>query len=295
MNISRLNANTLMMKEQSSYQDTLQITSGGPSLRGEIIAGYGLRTDPITGISSLDETVLRQHNEIVLGGTIYALEKLFNVSSDLKVAYLNDIMGIGLDGPAINERYPKDNAVCLFNIGIGGCGAAYTDVKDVLQQQRSLDTMIPFRIVDEKFSVGTEEKEKYAFCKQDQDGKYWYYLKKFSKTPVIKALWKDAGNGNDGSAVVETDHLSKRTTPIETFAEAILTVEVTDLREYFELYSSIDQARFNTMGLCTGIKSTLADGSEEYKQVTQFSALNFSNEMLHMNKDLTIIYRVYSA
>lgn len=292
-NINKLNDSTILARDGGSMYD--KIHGRAKCLRGEVVAGYDLHTDPITGLSSLGETVCRESNEIVLGGTLFALEKLFNVSADLNVAYLNDIMGIGTDGPTINEKYPRETGLCLFNIGIGGCGNAYTDVKAVLQQQRQIDTMIPFRVVDEPFEKGSEQAAKYWLMKQNEDGKYCYYGKTFSKSPVIKALWKDAGDGEDGSPVVESDYASVKDTPIETFAEAVLTLEVSDLREYFELYSNVTDARFNTIGLCTGIKSTCADGRPEYKQVRQFSILNFSNEMLHMNKDLSIIYRIYSA
>lgn len=292
-NITKPNHSTMMIKDGRSMYD--KIHDRAKCLRGEVVVGYDLHTDPVTGLSSLGETVCRESNEIVLGGTLFALEKLFNVPSDLNVAYLNDIMGFGTDGPAINEKYPKETGLCLFNIGIGGCGNAYSDVKAVLQQQRQIDTMIPFRVVDEPFEKGSEQAAKYWMMKQNDDGKYCYYGKTFAKSPVIKALWKDAGDGEDGSPVVESDYSSVKDTPIETFAEAVLTLEVTDLREYFELYSNVTDARFNTIGLCTGIKSTCADGRPEYKQVRQFSILNFSNEMLHMNKDLSVIYRIYSA
>lgn len=288
------NGNTMLLKDNSTHiYDKVDV--GGGFLRGDVQIGYGLTTDPITGLSSLGETVLHESNEIVLGGTLFALEKLFNVSADLNVAYLNDILGFGTDGPSINEKYPKGTGLCLFDVGLGGCGAAYTDVKAVLQQRRQLDTMIPFRVVDEPFARGSEEAEKYWMMVKHSDGKFWYYGKTFTKTPVIKALWKDAGEDKDGSPVVESDYSSVKSTPIETFAESVVTFEVTDFREYFELYSNITEARFNSIGLCTGVRSTCADGRPEYKQVKQFSALNFSNEPLHMNKDLSVIYRIYSA
>ena len=291
--IDKVSDGVLLAKESQSYFDKETIIRGG--LRGEVLAGYDLHIDPKTGLSELGETIVRKKNEIVLGGSLFALEKLFGVSSSVNVEYLNNIMGIGLDGPQITDKYPKETCVCLFNVGIGGAGSAYTDVKGVLQQIRQIDGMIPFRIVDEKFQEGTKEYDQYWFAKQTEDGKYAYYLKTFLKKPVIRALWKDSGDGEDGSPVVESDYASTRSTPIEAFAEAVLQIEKTDLREYFELYDNIERARLNTIGLCTGIKSTLADGSEEFKQVLQFSSLNFSNEMLHMNKDLSIIYRVYTA
>lgn len=296
MSLTKRSDGSILIRDNGHYYDTMDVhATATKPFRGEVQMGYGLSTDPITGISSLGETIFHKTNEIVLGGTIFALEKLFNVSADLNVAYLNDILGFGLDGPTINEKYPKDTGLCLFNIGLGGCGAAYTDVKAILQQHRQLDTMIPFRVVDEPFTRGSEEAGKYYMMVKHSDGKFWYYGKTFTKTPIIKALWKDAGEDKDGSPVVESDYSSVKNTPIETFAEAVLTIETTDLREYFELYSEITHARFNSIGLCTGILSSCDDGRPEYKQVKQFSGLNFSNEPLHMNKDLSIIYRVYSA
>jgi len=264
-------------------------------LHGHVMIGHGVTTDPVTGISSLNEVVLESDNEILQGGTIYTLEKIFNVASPLQVAYLNEIMGIGESGPTITDRFPKNNAICLWNVGIGGCGDAYTDVKAVLQQHRALQGMIPFRVVDEPFEVGTEEYDKYWLMKETEDGKFAYYAKTFESEPVIRALWKDADDDEDGSPVVDSDYTSTKTTPIETFAQCVLKLTKYDLREYFELYDQIEYARFNTMGLLTGIKSTLADGKDEYKQVLQATALAFSNEMLHMGKDLDIIYRVYTA
>ena len=44
-----------------------------------------------------------------------------------------------------------------------------------------------------------------------------------------------------------------------------------------------------------GKKGKTPDGETEYADVHQFSILNFSNEMLHFDKDLSIIYRVYMS
>ena len=75
----------------------------------------------------------------------------------------------------------------------------------------------------------------------------------------------------------------------------ILKITKRDVREYFEINGDIETARINSIGLFTGIKQTLSDGTEDYKQVKLFSKLNIPNEMLVNNKDMTIIYRIYTS
>lgn len=263
--------------------------------RGEVTIGTKPYKDPNTGRTSLGEVYARKHNMVLMAGTLYGLEKMFNTPADLSVEYLNNIMGVGTNGPAITEKYGKDHAVCLWSIGNGGCGDSYRDVLAVLQQHRTLQGMIPFRIVDEPFAEGTPEYEKYWFRKVMDDGKSEYYLKAFEGETNITALWKDAGNNKDGSPVIPNDYNSTKRTPIETFSESVLKLEKEDLLEYYTLMDQLSEARFNTFGLCTGIRGMLADGSAEYKQVLQVTGLSFGNELLHMGKDLTIIYRWYTA
>ena len=264
-------------------------------LVGVVEASYDCTFDPVTGLSQLGEIIFRKHNQILMGGSLYGLEKMFDVPSSLTVEYLNNILGCGLTGPQITDRYPKDNKICLWTIGNGGAGASIDDVNAVLQQHRQLMGQIPFRVVDAPFEEGSDEASKYYLMKRTDDGKYAYYAKTFEKDPVISALWKDAGDDKDGSPVVESDYNSTRTTPIETFAEVVLRLETVDLREYYNLYQAVaGTPRFNTFGLCSGIKSTEEDGRPEYKQVLQVSGLSFSNEPLHMEKDLFIRYRFYT-
>ena len=74
----------------------------------------------------------------------------------------------------------------------------------------------------------------------------------------------------------------------------ILKISKKDVRDYFELYGDIEQCRINSIGLFTGAKRTLPDGTEDYQQVKLFSKLNIPNEMLTLKKDLTIVYRIYT-
>lgn len=287
----RVDESTRILKDFGNQYDEF-----GGMLRGEAIVTRGIPSvDPATGLSILGENVVRRrHNEILLAGSIYALEKMFNVSCEVNVEYLNSIMSIATDGPVITEKYPKENGICLWTVGIGGCGDSRKDIKPVYQQQRTLNEIIPFRVVKEPFVEGMEEYDKY-FLMKENNGMYEYYGKTYTRTPVIRPLWKDAAKDVDGSPVTEEDYASDRDTPIECFAECVCTIEKDDFREWFDLYDNIDEIRFNEVGLCSGILSNTEDGRPDYKQVHQVSCCHFTNDPLHMEKDMSIVYRWYSA
>ena len=246
----------------------------------------------IIGLDSLTgEKLWETENQIVLGGALFILEKCFNVEAPINVDYINNILGINTADP-IEEIYPKDTHVCLFGVGIGGCGDAYTSVVDVKYHEREIFDMIPFRITDEAFT-GSEE-NKYWLKRHEDDGKVSYFLKSFEAKPEIKVLWRDGEEGEDGSEVATGVHNTERTEPIETFVEMILKINKKDCREYFEINGNIEAARINSIGLFTGHLSNNEYGELDYKQVKLFSKLNIPNEMLVLSKDITIVYRIFT-
>lgn len=247
----------------------------------------------IIGTNELGETVFEATNNTVIGGALFVLEKVFGVSAGLNVDYLNNFMGIATGGTPVTEKYPKDTVVCLFGVGTGGSGDSITSVKAVDFKERNVADIIPFRYTDTALS--SADQEKYWFRKLDGNGRTAHYLKTFETQPVIKSLWKDAEGDEDGTEVTGDVHNSVRTEPIETFVELVLKINKNDCREWFEYNGNIEQARINTIGLFTGIKSQISTGVYDYKQVKLFAKLNINNEMLTAAKDLTITYRIYTS
>lgn len=290
----------LMSKDVKKLSDRLNSTdklTNAPAkkiepLRVESEQGKVLKTK-IVGLDTLTgEKLFEEENQIVLGGALFILEKIFNVEAPIDVAYLNDIMGICVNNP-IDELYPKETKVCLFGVGIGGCGDASRSVVDVKYYEREIFDMIPFRITDDEMTGS--DANKYWFKRYEADGKTSYFLKSFEHEPEIKVLWKDGEEGEDGSEVATGVHTTSRTEPIETFVEMILKINKKDCREFFEMNGDIEAARVNSIGLFTGILSTNEKGVPEYKQVKLFSKLNIPNEMLVLSKDITIVYRIYTS
>lgn len=287
-----MNENIKFLKDSMSAFDTIDTSGGVPKVISK--QQKPLRTK-VTGylgdnINPFDEKIFDEENQIVIGGALFILEKVFGVEPNLYVDYLNNIMGIATDGMS-NDLY-ADTHVCLFGVGVGGCGDSIRSVKDVNFVEREIFEMVPFRITDE--DLNPSEQKKYFF-KMEKDNKTHYYLKTFEQQPVIKALWKDSDDQDeDGSEVESGVHESTRTEPIETFVEMILKITKKDVRDYFELYGDIEQCRINSIGLFTGAKRNLSDGTTDYQQVKLFSKLNIPNEMLTLKKDLTIVYRIYT-
>lgn len=230
-------------------------------------------------------------NQVVLGGALFVLQKCWGVESKLKVKDLNTIYNISNTGAPV-DPLSKDNLVCLFGVGIGGAGDAPTSVKDVKFHEREIMDMVPLRITDQELSI--EDQNKYWFRKKD-DLTTAYFLKTFESEPEIKTLWKDGPEDEDGTPVEGDVHDTVRTEPIETFVEMILKISKKDVREFFQLNGNIEQTRVNSIGLFTGVKGQLADGTQDYKNVTLFSKLNIPNEILVLSKDLTIQYRVFTS
>jgi len=240
----------------------------------------------------------RAQNDTVLGGAIFVLEKLANVRSTLEVATLNQIMEINQSMVPISGVYPKELGIAAWGIGIGGSGDTIGSVKPVKFYEREIGSnnhsneMVPFRVVDTPFTG--PEAAMYYGAKKGVDNKISYYLKNFETAPAIRVLWKDGAEGEDGTDVDNNVYNTNRTEAIEVFIEYILKLTKKDVREYFQKIGQIEMCRVNSIALCTGIKKEIIPGTFDYTDARMFSKLNFGNELLENNKEVTFRYRIYT-
>ena len=254
----------------------------------------------ITGLDEFGNTLFDfEQNLVVLGGAITTLEKLWNVRSALTIDTINNICGID-QAEQSEGLLPQDHCVCLWGVGIGGCGDAFGSVRDVKFYEREVGNngtgkteMIPFRVVATPFT--DDNAEKYFLMDRYGNDRVAYYAKTFDEPPFIRSLWKDGAEGEDGTEVVDGVHDTTRTDDIETFVEMHMTLDKTDMREYFSLNGEIEMARVNTIGLFTATP-VIEDGIVvNYKDIKLFSKFSFSNEPLTTSKSVLILYRVYAS
>lgn len=246
-----------------------------------------------------------EQNETVLGGVLTVLEKLAGVQSTLKVASINHLLGINDVIPLNESSATDDDILCLWGVGIGGSGDAFGSRRDVKFYEREIgmnghtEQMIPFRVVAEPFGPTDDNAQKYFMMRQREDGLYEYFLKTFEKigndNAVIKTLYKDGAEGDDGSEVPTDVYMGTRSDEIESFLEIHLQSGKRDIHEYWEHVGEMKSARFNTIGLFTGRKVEISDGRFDYVNVKLFSKLTFDNEPLQNAKTLNLIYRIYGA
>ena len=310
------------LSDNMSTRDGFAKNVQNKPLRTQIIGGYDPFVDKF-GRTQFGTVVFEKENMIVLGGSLFILEKVFghrmrnssNVvvsvptidnlipDENYKIAYRETVFG---DKYTSDADYNASNTVCLFGLGIGGSDETLSGVADVHYQDANVSQMIPLREVEKDEYISNDNHAKY-WCRCAPEGFDYirYYLKSIEGYS-IKSLWKDSDNEAEGSEVsVDTVNTSSNyITPIETFIELTLNITRDDINEYFNHNANTEIARINSIGLFTGIKRPLAtpivvtDGyqrTEEYWDIKLFSKLNVNNEVFELPKDLTIIYRIFTS
>jgi hypothetical protein len=257
------------------------------------------RTELIAYNEFGEKVFSHEDNETVLGGALIVLEKLANVESTLKVASINHIMNINDLVPTAESSATADDILIGWGVGIGGSGDAFGSRVEVKFQEREIGQnghsgqMVPFRVVSEPFDPTSVEAAKYWLRKKREDGYYEYYGKSFEAEPIIKVLYQDGVDGEDGTEVEDDVYNTTRTDPIEVFLEMTLKITSKDIREYFEHLDQVEAARFNTIGLFVGRKTEIDTGYIDYTNVKMFSKVTLDNEPLANSKSLTMIYRIF--
>lgn len=287
-----MSKNVVHLRDKVNMQDSCDFIGDGKLRvlpKTQVLAGYNHYIDD-NGISQLGEVIFEKENQIVLGGAVFILEKLFKLKSSVALRTLNDIMSINTGGTNAPDNYPEGRHIQLFGVGTGGSGDTINSIKPVQFYEDTIQDMVPFKLTASPL-VGADQ-QKYFFKKEmpEYENKSAYYLKAFNSLPALKILKKNGVDGEDGAPITESPHAGSDPTPIETFVEMVLQIDKKDIREWFTATGNIDLARINSLGLFTGIKV-----NDDFKDVKLFSKLNIDNEMFRKLKTLTFIYRIFTS
>ena len=223
----------------------------------------------------------------------------------------------------IYERYTK--RVFLFCVGIDGCGIENSRVYKVHNTKwiaptgyanydpgnGVIDTsvtncLIPFRVVKKKDNLSILEdnsvnRRLYFGQKSTTENSQEmisYYFKSFDSTPTLIRRYAD-----DSSELSSISDIWKdtRLSEAEIVVQLKMSISPSDCREYFELLTGTNNAKINTLSLCTAVPYTdSSDGSIAYgdtlyyRDIKPFTKFNFPNEsLINTSKGIDITYYLY--
>ena len=247
----------------------------------------------------------RNINDITLPGSVFMLEQLFKIKSDdnRRFLYPNTNKFPTSYDPTTstmsNLTFVDNSDVNIFNqrifgfvVGRGGEDGANVTAPNY--KDNIMTDIMPFQIVkagDTSINTDSDGNKafKYAF-KGTLDDKDYYYVKRFSSAPEIYVKWAD-GSGD----VNPTELSSSVNTPIVTYAQCVLEISATDIRDYYgSMY--LDQCMVNQIGLVAGepILDSIGNETGEFKDVKLLSCVNFKSRDLSNNENtLKITYKIY--
>ena len=219
-----------------------------------------------------------EYNDIVMTGSTLVLEKIFGVRANLIISTLSQDMNINPSVAPSTLNLPTEQIIG-FMVGYGGAGSTIGDVISVNYVDKTVASIIPFRMV--AAPLATLDAAPYFMVGQ-VSGQSCYYGKKFENTPQIMHLFTD---GTDVPANITTTSKG-----IRVFAEMVCVVSTTDIREYFNsINGNLDQCRVNSLSLVSGYPA-----GADYGGIRIATKINFRSRYLTNNSDsLRITYRVY--
>lgn len=236
-------------------------------------------------------------NKVILPGSGLIARKLFDISSDEVTPSYNEAFGSDMYTPEVDTipdlpettATKENHKVLLFCCGIDGCGSQNSEVYPVdYKKWIAPDDMIPFRFQVASNDISDELRRSYFGRTSVNNGEYIaYYFKRFEKE--VKLVQQYA----DGTPIDNNVYDSVKADTAETYVELSLRITKEDMRDYFICTTGINDARINSVSLCSGYPVE-EDGYIYYKDIRPLTKLNIPNEQLiDTTKGIEIIYHIY--
>lgn len=257
------------------------------------------------------ETIFEGRNKVIFQGSCFTARSHFDFGTagyaDVVPSY-NTMMG--LEGNIV-EQAPAgaSEKVYLFCVGTDGCGPEaaqrypvdYTKImlpRDLVTDV-SLGYMIPFKFRTTNNDLNASERNKYFGRREEQlqassSKRIAYYFKEFESDPKLVREYVD-------STTITADtnlYYSTKTTEAQCYVEMRLKISKDDFREYFAATVGGNEAKWNSVSLCTAWKSKYTDktGTEWpcYQNIRPLTKLHIPNEsLIDTSKEFDIIYHIY--
>lgn len=231
---------------------------------------------------------VKRDNKVICDGSMFTASKHFDILPPVNLPTYN--LALNLENvESLTAQEQLDALVCLFCLGTSGCGPEQSQVYDVeYTRWIAPDDMVPiqYRLADN--DLNDTEREKYFGRKViPAMNRIAYYFKAFEMKPVFKAQYVD------GTPIDESLYVADNPIDVEIFVELKLAITKKDCRDYFIAHSGINDAKVNTISLCTAYPKRY-NGHVYYQGIRPLTRLNFSNEsLIDLTKGIDIHYDLF--
>ena len=232
------------------------------------------------------EIIFTKTNKITLAGAGFMARSMFDLSDpEITPSYNNALV---LDN-TINTTGPgKTNRTYLFCVGIDGCGRENSQVyAEDYKHWIDADHIAPFQYRPITKDLTDSQRKSIYMGRKTLASYYAYYFKKFDTDPILSQQF------TDGTPIDSTIYSTTSTLEVQTVVTIQMSVTPDDCRDYFIETTGINDARINSISLCTAWYKTI-DNFPVYQDIRPITRLNFPNEcLIDLNKGITITYLVY--
>lgn len=227
-------------------------------------------------------------NKVIIDGSMYTASKHFDILPPINLSTYNTALNLENIVP-LSPKEQLDSLVCLFCVGTSGCGPENSQVYDVdYSKWINPDDLVPLRYQLSDNDLADSLRDKYFGRKEIPAlNRIAYYFKAFDLQPVFKCQYID------GTPVDENVYLLDNSIDIETYIELKLSITKDDCRDFFISHQGINDAKINTISLCTAYPSQY-NGYTYYQGIRPLTRLNFPNEsLIDLTKGIDITYDLF--
>lgn len=262
-------------------------------------------TEVIFKNAETGEELYRGSNKTVIAGSQFIATKLWGLDNVVTLPTYNGELGIE---DSTRQESDPENLICLFCVGINGCGSQSSQVYPVTYTNHIPATsLVPFR-----YEKGTDIPDemratyfgrKYIQKESSDKDRYAYYFKAIDSKQLHMQFV-------DGTEITNTIYTDTSGVKAITFVEAALSISKSDCRDIFSSGDftptlndgtispamTIDDARINSLSLCQAFPRTTDKGTgiKTYFQIQPVTQINFSNIwLIDASVSVSVLYRTY--
>lgn len=226
------------------------------------------------------------HNKVILPGAGFIARSLFELTeAEITPSYNT---ALSLDETIYSNTPMSLHRMYLFCVGIDGCGTENSQVFEEDYRKWIMPVnLVPFQYRPNNKDLTEVERDVYFGRKSMINGDFAYYFKAFDSAPTFTQRF------TDGTVVDNMVYEQTTTAPIESFVTIYMSITADDCRDYFIKTTGINDARINTISLCTCWYKEIG-GFKYYQDIRPVTKLNFPNEpLIDLRKGIDIKYQIY--